>query len=266
MEYKFKGGSHIDAVLKDGAHIYLFSGELMVKYTDSLENEGLEVAEGFPKRIIDHYPALPYEFAQGIDAAFRGEDGKLHFIKDEHAVSFQEDDAQIELLDLANTWGIVTNNIQTNGTVDAVLSALDGRVYVFSGDQYFRYSGDNYAKVDPGYPRTTSEDFKGLAQVEAAFVLDGKTYLFGMDESEKQMYVRYSTPDYTEVDEEDEDESSYVTPVESLPDVEEVETFPREQNDDEWWNFPQSLIDAGFEKVDAVCNAPDGSTYLFSGE
>ncbi|WP_299453296.1 hemopexin repeat-containing protein [uncultured Microscilla sp.] len=266
MEYEFKGGNHIDAVLKDGADIYLFSGEVMVKYTDCLENEGIQVAEGFPKRIIDQYPALPYEFAQGVDAAFRGEDGKLHFIKDEHAVSFNEDDEQIALLDLADTWGIVQNNIQITGTVDAVLSGLDGRVYVFSGDQYFRYSGSNYAKVDPGYPRTTSEDFKGLMQVEAAFVLDGKTYLFGIAENEKRMYVRYSTPDYTEVDEEDEDEHSYITPVESLPDVEEVETFPRDQNDDEWWSFPQSLIDAGFEKVDAVFKAPSGLHYLFSGE
>ncbi|OJJ19150.1 hypothetical protein BKI52_20260 [marine bacterium AO1-C] len=266
MEYEFKGGNHIDAILKDGANLYLFSGELMVKYTDSLENEGLQVAEGFPKRIIDQYPALPYEFAQGVDAAFRGEDGKLHFMKNEHAVSFKEDDDQIELLDLADTWGIVKNNIQTYGTIDAVLSALDGSVYMFSGDQYFRYSGDNYAKADPGYPRTTSEDFKGLTQVEAAFVLDGKTYLFGVDTDNNPLYVRYSTPDYTEVDEEDEDESSYITPVESLPDIAEVETFPREQNDNEWWSFPQSLTDAGFEKVDAVFKGTKGGTYLFSGE
>lgn len=264
MEYEFKGADHIDAVLKDGANVYLFAGDIMVKYTDCLENEGVRVADGFPKRIIDQFPALPYEFAKGIDAAFKGEDGKIHLIKDKYAVSFKEGAKDISLLNLDETWGIVKNNILATGKVDAVLSALDGRVYMFSGDQYFRYSTDDYSKVDSGYPRLTSEDFYGLKKVEAAFILDGKTYLFGVDEKGKPMYVRYSTPDYTEVDEEDEDESSYITPVESLPDVEEVETFPRPQNDDEWWSFPQSLIDKGFTKVDAVFNAPNGVTYLFS--
>ncbi len=265
LEHSFKDIDKIDAAFTDGADTYFFAGKNVVKYTDCIENEGIQVAEGFPMHIMDLYPSLPHEFSRGVDAAFKGEDGKIHLFKDEYSVSFTTGESEINIAELADVWGKVRNNIQENGTVDAVLNALDGKTYVFSGDQYFRYSTADYSKVDSGYPRLVSEDFEGLMQVEAAFVLDGKTYLFGVSDAEEQVYVRYSTSDYTEVDEEDEDEATYVTPVENLPDVEEVETFPRPQ-DDEFWSLPTSLIDAGFTNVDAVFNGLDGKTYLFADE
>ena len=40
-------------------------------------------------------------------------------------------------------------------------------------------------------------------------VLDGKPYLFGVDKDGDEMYVRYSTPDYSEVDEEDENDQNF---------------------------------------------------------
>ncbi|MTI33032.1 hemopexin repeat-containing protein [Xanthovirga aplysinae] len=263
-EHSFKDVEKVDAAFNDGAAIYFFSGDKVVKYIDCLENDGIQVAEGFPMKITDLYPALPHEFANGIDTAFRGEDGKIHLFKDDQSVSFIEEDFEIALQDIHGNWGVVRNNILETGNIDAALVGLDGKTYVFSGDQYFRYSGRDYSKVDPGYPRLISENWEGLAQVEAAFVLDGKTYLFGKDGDGQAIYVRYSTSDYSEMDEEDDDEKTYITPVESLPDVEEVETFPRPQ-DDEWWSLPDSLIEAGFEQVDAVLNGLNGKTYLFSG-
>ena len=59
-------------------------------------------------------------------------------------------------------WGNVVNNIARTGRVDAALVLQSPEVegspqwthtYLFSGDQYVRYAGTDYATVDDGYPR-----------------------------------------------------------------------------------------------------------------
>ena len=63
-----------------------------------------------------------------------------------------------------------------------------------------RYASGNYAYVDEGYPKQIAGDWGGLNQVDAAFILDGKTYLIGRNKAEALTYVRYSTNDYAEAD------------------------------------------------------------------
>ena len=260
-KHDFKYIDRIDAAFVDGGSTYFFVEDQVVKYTDCLENDGIRVAEGFPKPIMEHFPNLPHEFANGVDASFKGEDGRIHLFKDEYSVSFNISDTTISLEKLVDHWGKLDNNILDHGTVNAALVGLDGKTYIFSGSQYFRYTTGDYSQVDEGYPRTISEDWKGLESIDAAYVLDGKTYLFGLNTAGDAVYVRYSTPDYKEVDEKDEDEKSYITPVGNLPDVEEVEIFPASQ-DDNWWSLPESLITSGFE-VKAALNGLDGKNYLF---
>ncbi|WP_308169925.1 hemopexin repeat-containing protein [Acrocarpospora catenulata] len=63
--------------------------------------------------------------------------------------------------------------------MDAAFVGMDGKTYLFSGERYIRYSGADYAVVDLGYPRGIAGDWGGLRKVGAAFVMDGRTYLFG---------------------------------------------------------------------------------------
>ena len=142
---------------------------------------------------------------------------------------------------------------------------MDGKTYVFSKNQYFRYSGDNYKMADEGYPRLITEDWAALISVDAAFVLDGKTYLFGKDAEKKDIYVRYSTKNYTRADREDEEKKAPAKLKRNRPDIEEVEVFPREQDDAKWWSFPVDFIEKGISKVDAVMNTLDNKVLLFSG-
>ena len=58
-------------------------------------------------------------------------------------------------------------------------SGRDGKTYLFSGDRYVRYSGADYSYVEPGFPRLIARDWGGMDRVDAAFVLDDVTYLFG---------------------------------------------------------------------------------------
>ena len=49
-------------------------------------------------------------------------------------------------------WGNVVNAIGRTGRVDAAL-VVDDHTYLFSGEQYVRYTGTAYTRVDDGYPR-----------------------------------------------------------------------------------------------------------------
>ncbi|WP_414621866.1 hemopexin repeat-containing protein [Calothrix sp. CCY 0018] len=245
VKNNFENLSNIDAAYVDSGQYYIFAGNQVIVYQNCLENDGLIVESGFPRLLESYYPNLPAEFKNGINAAFKGEDGKVYLFKDNKFVSFYayDNDTPIIPSNVKQHWGIVPNSIIDTGIVNAAFVGLDGHTYVFGGNQYVRYSGDDYSQVDCGYPRTIEDDWGGLIHVDAAFILDGKTYLFGMDSTENTVYVRYSTNDYTELD----------------------QNYPQEPNDN-WWNLPFSLVEEGaaFHRIDAVLNSSDDKVYLFS--
>ena len=77
--------------------------------------------------------------------------------------------------------------------IDAAFVDADGRTYLFSGDQYVRYSGSDYDRVDEGYPRSVAEWWAGEGRqtplpprfrgaLDAAFQgRDGRLHLFAGD-------------------------------------------------------------------------------------
>ncbi|MFP4100543.1 hemopexin repeat-containing protein [Coleofasciculus sp.] len=250
VKNNFKASKKIDAAYADGGNLLVFVGNQVMLYQDSLENDQVKGLEGFPKLIKSHYPNVPSEFADGVDAAFKGEDGKIHLFKDGMVVSFesnQASQASMTVVQVKEQWGVVRNTILESGRVDAAFVSLEGKTYLFSGNQYFQYSGSDYSQVDEGFPRTIAGDWGGLNTVDAAFVLDGKTYLFGKTgaASDHVVYVRYSQNDYTKPD----------------------EGYPQEPNDN-WWNLPFNLVQEGadFNQIDAVFTSNDHKTYLFSGD
>ncbi|MGA9377783.1 MAG: hemopexin repeat-containing protein, partial [Phormidium sp.] len=236
----------VDAAYTDGINLLVFAGNQVILYQDSIENDDVKVVEGFPRCLKSHYPNLPSEFEDGVDAAFKGEDEKIHLFKEGKVAIFELTNASVTVEEVKGRWGVVRNNIIENGRIDTAFVSLEGKTYLFSGYQYFRYSGSDYSQVDEGFPRTIADDWGGLNTVDAAFVLDGKTYLFGRTgtDSNKVVYVRYSKNDYTEKD----------------------EGYPKEPNDN-WWNLPFNLVQEGaeFNKIDEVFNGNDNKTYLFSG-
>lgn len=243
----FKAGRSLDAAYIDGSRLFILLGDQVIAYSNSLENDQVTVEEGFPTRLTSHYQNLPAEFESGIDTAFKGTDGKLYLFKAGRFVSFAANNFANRPQDTKERWGIVRNQILDKGIINAAFVGLEGKTYLFSGDQYFRYSGDDYTQVDEGFPRTIEDDWGGLNQVDAAFILDGKTYLFGkvgIGSAEQVKYIRYSTHDYTQQD----------------------EGYPKVPNDN-WWNLPFTLVAEGatFNRIDAVFTAKDGKTYLFSG-
>ena len=229
--------SRVDAVLDIDGRCGVAADDQVSVFSNSLESEGLTADEGYPRKLTTVFQGLPEAFAHGIDAGLRDENGTVHLFRDQTCAAGK--DGKWESFPTRERWGRVRNNLQETGRVDAALAGLDGKIYLFSGDQYVRYSSADLSRADEGYPRSISRDW-GLTAVDAAVVLDGKTYLFGPDH---ENYVVYSTRDYTKPD----------------------EGYPK-KTDDNFWNLPVALLQLQFHIPDAVFVAADGGIHLFSGD
>ena len=248
IKNNFNLAGKVDAAFVHANNVYFFSGNQVVAYSDSIENDGVVGMEGSLTSLKKLIPGLPDDFEMGIDAMLKGANNRYYVFKEKKFATLNNQlkslsgKGESSLKPIELHWGRLKNNLSQTGKVDAALAGLDGRTYLFSGTQYYRYSKADYSKVDEGYPHTISKDWGGLEEVDSAFVLDGKTYLFGTDKNERRTYVQYSTNNY------------------SLPD----EGFPKDI-DDNWWNLPNKLIEEGFDIPDAVFVGNDGNNYLFKG-
>lgn len=149
-----EGGTVDAAFVWRGEYTYLFSGDRYVRYTGP---EYSAIDPGYPKktagnlRLEEPFANLPEAFEDALDRpmdAVIGNDRTIHLILGGvcHTVS-PEATATYSLERL----GWLRNTIAESGKVDAALVA-DRRVYLFSGDQYVRYSSADYTYVDDGYP------------------------------------------------------------------------------------------------------------------
>ena len=194
-EYNFGHPSQLNAALACQGNYYLFLDNKVAKYVGSIELANLQPEDSYPKGIHQEFSNLPDEFTAGIDAALYGWDESIYLFRDDEYVSIDpennvvkevtDDTGEVTLAQVTREqWGKVTNDIANSGTVDAAFVGLDGYTYLFSGEQYVRYSGHDYGQVDDGFPRDIAKDWEGLTTVTAAFVLGNKTYLFGAKTTE----------------------------------------------------------------------------------
>ncbi|HET9932644.1 MAG TPA: neuraminidase-like domain-containing protein, partial [Polyangiaceae bacterium] len=145
----------------------LFSADQYVRYSGAYSGF---VDEGYPK-VIAHlaaadgaFPGIPSELLQGVRGFFSGTDGALHVFAPAPAsdaapqlyVSSASGDS---LRPLNQRWGIIDNQLWDNEFVDAALRTTDGKLFLFSGDQYLRYSSADRSNVDEGYPRKISTSY-----------------------------------------------------------------------------------------------------------
>ncbi|HEY3608789.1 MAG TPA: hemopexin repeat-containing protein [Pseudonocardiaceae bacterium] len=291
----FENAERLDAAYSGGSAVHLFSGGQVVRYSDSIENPGVCVDEGYPRTIHD----VPAQFAGDVEAAFTDPNGVLHLFKDGQTAS-----AGGDIVPTAQRWGVLSPALPS-GTVDAALAGLDGKTYLFSGGTYLRYSTADYSVVDPGYPQAIDPDWGGLSTVDAAFVMDGSTYLFGTggllfdlaDELRDDLAAGRLTPELRNRFAQNglaltavtldgpqwtlgtEQGISLTVRIEGLrtkvygdgsryyvrystndyrtPDA----GFPKPLSDN-WWNMPDGL---NLGPVDAVFTGGDNHTYLFAG-
>ncbi|MEM7037158.1 MAG: hemopexin repeat-containing protein, partial [Bacteroidota bacterium] len=164
----------VDATYVDPfGNTYLFSGDQYVRYSSS---DYRRVDMGYPRAIASYlrdepaFKGLPKEFQQMLDTLerkgagryFQGITGNLRTIRflTENSLFVGSTD----LYDYRYLTGLgeVHNNLTLGANVDAALVDLNtGRTFLLSGDQYIRYSGEEYRYIDEGYPKQIADGLAG---------------------------------------------------------------------------------------------------------
>ncbi|WP_158557937.1 hemopexin repeat-containing protein [Spongiactinospora gelatinilytica] len=153
------GGTIDAAFVWRGRHTYLFSGDRYVRYTGDAYRD---IDPGYPKPIAgglrteEPFARLPESFEDALGGpidAIVGNDRTIHVIIGGvcHTVS-----PALSASFAPDALGRARDNLAETGRVDAALVA-DRRIYLFSGDQYVRYSGPGHAHIDDGYPRALGD-------------------------------------------------------------------------------------------------------------
>ncbi|WP_088889118.1 hemopexin repeat-containing protein [Leptolyngbya ohadii] len=185
-------------VSSDGV-TYLFARDSYVRYSS---RDYSHVDEGYPKAIATYlrqeaaFRFMPREFQQYLDtleaeytqadepfAFFNGllDNGRcLYFFTRD--TLFTGSPSKYVVYDIDGL-GHIDNSFTAGGYVDAAfVDAENEQTYLFSGEQYIRYTGDRYRYIDEGYPKIIAESLAaewGLAHlneiyrdgIDAAFYL-----------------------------------------------------------------------------------------------
>ncbi|MFW2373134.1 MAG: hemopexin repeat-containing protein [Gammaproteobacteria bacterium] len=233
----FESLNRVDAALVQNNTSYLFSGNQYTRYSGDYSGYA---DEGYPKKIV-HMAAedgidVFEQFPDGIDAIMVGADSSIYVFADSKYMS--SSDPSITA-DINSRFGIVRNNIADTGIIDAADTTGSGIRYLFSGDQYVRYSTDNRTFVDEAYPKTIA-NWNNFEQgdlpdtlnqgIKASFTdFDGEEYFFTETD-----FFSLSNP-------------TAIAPINS-----------------KWGKLRNNIHESGI--VDAAFIAPNGKTYLFSGD
>ncbi|WP_158578920.1 hemopexin repeat-containing protein [Spongiactinospora rosea] len=151
------GGTIDAAFVWRGRYTYLFSGDRYVRYTGEVYRD---IDSGYPKPIAGHlrteepFARLPESFEDALGRpidAIVGNDRTIHVIIGGvcHTVS-----PALSASFAPGSLGRARDNLAATGRVDAALVA-GRRIYLFSGDQYVRFSGPG--RIDDGHPRPIAD-------------------------------------------------------------------------------------------------------------
>jgi hypothetical protein len=179
-------GITVDAAMVKDNELYLFSGKQYFKITgDTFET----IEPGYPKPITEINSAL--SGVDKVDAAFFDDNDRItRFFTGTTFFTSEKNSSPRENKDY---WGKIKNNFQDGKEVNAAF-ATDTHTFLFSGDQYIRFTGDLYEEVktddkdekiiknvDERYPGLLQNNPDGLPEwpnLSAAFQLEGQVYLF----------------------------------------------------------------------------------------
>jgi len=230
--------NRVDAALVVQGKTFLFSGDQYVRYSTA---DYSFTDEGYPKKIAGNWSAegvkdIPAEFENRIDSAFSGTDGNIYLFRNNSFISTENGSTVTQVKD---KWGKVENNLKTLSRVDAALKAGE-KTYLFTGDQYARYSSSDYTSVDEGYPKKLASNWntiEGCSTLPDAFS-SGLCAAFTAPDSKSYLFSG----------------NSYVSSSDSTP----------VQVKDHWGRVRNNI--QGDNAIDAAFTAPDGKTYIFRGD
>lgn len=225
-------------IQEDGAN-YLFSAGSW-KWFGHIEHKAV-LSKAATPQVVEKFPA---DYTNGLESILQGVDGNTYIFRNGYCYNV----ALEKSYPTQEAWGISSNNFLQKNEIDSGFLGLDGKIHLFSGNQFISYTIKDVAgvktipEVADGNPDSVAEKWGGLSHVFLAYVNEGKTYLMERPDAAGNFnYVCYSSKDYSKPD----------------------DGFPK-QADFSYWKIPSDYINDGFDKVTAV-HVEDDNFYLLNG-
>jgi hypothetical protein len=246
---EFVNHGRVDAALVYAGVTYLFCEDQYIRYSST---DYTWVDEGYPRRFhgswnsLEKIGRLPSDFAVApatlsAIATGVGPAPDVFFFSGHEFVGPDGTGAQLRG-EVKSAWSRVRNNIQRLNRVDAALLDGQGRLYLFSADQFYLYSKADNHYTDESYPRRLSPNWaaegNGFALPDA---FEGGISA-AQRSSDNRLYF-FGGTDYARVD------APAPVPVPIRNDWGLVYN----------WIQAQNAVDAGFSDA-------QGNTYLFGGD
>jgi hypothetical protein len=200
-EYYEEGFTTVHAVLQSDEHLFLLNEDTFVHF-NAKEN-----AWEYPRPISRKWDDLPLnlpdiqEFTADlshIHTAFTGANGTTYFFSENAFLGYgPEGSPHTPIQEVRDFWGHLDNNIQVHEVVNAAV-VVQGATYLFSKDQYVRYSTDDYRFVDEGYPKLILDELRNESgfehlpetfEADLAACFEQETYFDAVLASERTVYV-----------------------------------------------------------------------------
>nr|VFK63844.1 MAG: Hemopexin [Candidatus Kentron sp. UNK]VFK70947.1 MAG: Hemopexin [Candidatus Kentron sp. UNK] len=176
VENNFTNGGYVDAAFvdTDNDKTYLFSGEQYIRYAG---DDYRYMEAGYPKIIAEDLAgelgvaSITENYRDGIDAAFYLSSLGVVFFNDRNYLNIQSGNSVAG--DINDVWGKLDSAFHSaDKTIDGAYVDDEGRLHVFKGQQFARYSDssellalnpyDEARYVDPEYPQDITEQWPQL--------------------------------------------------------------------------------------------------------
>lgn len=180
--------------------IYITKGDEYVRYDDK---NGDVIAKGYPKKLQGNWGDLPESFQSGFDSMAVLPNKHTYVTRGDQYIRYSDSSAN-KIEDgypkpIKGNWGDLPPYFEKG--FDAMATLPNGKIYVFKGSQYVRYSDKSASKVDEGYPKPIKDNWGDVAGIftpginAASSLPNGKTYLFS-----GKYYQRYADKDGNKLD------------------------------------------------------------------
>ncbi|WP_372950584.1 hemopexin repeat-containing protein [Mariniphaga sp.] len=160
--------SGIDAALwsETNNKVYYFRGS---EYYRVDPNNGWAIDGDYPKDIKGNWPGFPDSFTKKIDAAlWSNTNNKIYFFKGNQFIRVDPNNAwKVDPgypKPIAGNWPGFPASF-AKGVDAAIYSFKNNRIYFFRNNRYIRVNPANTWKVDPGYPKLISSNWRNLPLV-----------------------------------------------------------------------------------------------------
>lgn len=146
--YLAEGFAQIDAIFVQEDTMIFISDQDFIAYNLTTENWN------YPRPLELIFNEMPFNRTdfQTLKSGFVGADGTSYFFSEATFVSYSPAGDWSDVLDIRDYWGL-QNNILSNGIDAAWVHGESGTTYLFAGDSYVKYSGNQYRYIDAEYPK-----------------------------------------------------------------------------------------------------------------